>query len=169
MIAVNDGVIKKMGTSKKLGKYIVLQDVYGNQYTYSGLGDLSRVYPVAKTSIPSGKTIAKALSAHVGQAGRQAAQAHRAGERRAPEARLIGQRQQLGEEERRSEGAQGEEAQAVRAVQRRRAPAATKERLFAHPSRPASKSAGGLEQIFDSQAHAAGFSTFQNYFSRRSA
>ena len=36
VIAVNDGVIKKMGTSKKLGSYIVLQDVYGNQYTYSG-------------------------------------------------------------------------------------------------------------------------------------
>jgi hypothetical protein len=46
------------------------------------------------------------------------------------------------------------------------APAATKERLFAHPSRPNSKAAGGLDQIFNSQATAAGFSTFQNYFSR---
>jgi hypothetical protein len=42
----------------------------------------------------------------------------------------------------------------------------TKERLFAHPGRPNSKSAGGLDQIFNSQATAAGFSTFQNYFSR---
>jgi hypothetical protein len=42
----------------------------------------------------------------------------------------------------------------------------TKERLFAHPSRPNAKTAGGLDQIFNSQATAAGFSTFQNYFSR---
>jgi hypothetical protein len=45
-------------------------------------------------------------------------------------------------------------------------PQQTKERLFAHPSRPASKASGGLEQIFNSQATAAGFSTFQNYFSK---
>src|SRR3954465_12147178 len=37
VIAVNDGVVKKIGSSKKLGKYVVLQDVYGNQYTYSQL------------------------------------------------------------------------------------------------------------------------------------
>jgi hypothetical protein len=42
----------------------------------------------------------------------------------------------------------------------------TKERLFAHPSRPGAKTAGGLDQIFNSQATSAGFSTFQNYFSR---
>ena len=38
VVAVNDGEIKKIGKSKKLGRYIQLQDVYGNTYTYSGLG-----------------------------------------------------------------------------------------------------------------------------------
>ena len=38
MVAVNDGVIKKMGQSPTLGKYIVLQDAYGNRYTYAQLG-----------------------------------------------------------------------------------------------------------------------------------
>ena len=38
VVAVNDGVIKKMGNSKELGKFIVLQDAYGNRYTYSQLG-----------------------------------------------------------------------------------------------------------------------------------
>jgi hypothetical protein len=38
IVAVNDGVIKKMGKSKKLGRFIVLQDAYGNRFTYTQLG-----------------------------------------------------------------------------------------------------------------------------------
>ena len=38
VVATNDGEIKKIGVSKKLGRYVTLQDVYGNRYTYSGLG-----------------------------------------------------------------------------------------------------------------------------------
>ena len=48
MVAVNDGVIKKIGKSKKLGRHVVLQDVYGNRYTYAHLGEVSRFYPVPK-------------------------------------------------------------------------------------------------------------------------
>src|SRR3954447_8187740 len=43
VVAVNDGVIKKMGDSPELGKYIVLQDAYGNEYTYAQLGAISKV------------------------------------------------------------------------------------------------------------------------------
>ena len=35
MVAVNDGVIEKMGHSSRLGDYVVLQDAYGNRYTYA--------------------------------------------------------------------------------------------------------------------------------------
>ena len=38
MVAVNDGVIKAIGRNKKLGRHVVLQDVYGNRYTYAHLG-----------------------------------------------------------------------------------------------------------------------------------
>src|SRR6476469_3461175 len=48
VVAVNDGVIKKMGENAKLGKYIVLQDAYGNQYTYSQLGAVSKTHPVPR-------------------------------------------------------------------------------------------------------------------------
>ncbi len=48
VIAVNDGVVKKVGRSKKLGRYIVLQDVFGNRYTYAHLGQVSKSYPVPK-------------------------------------------------------------------------------------------------------------------------
>ena len=48
VVAVNDGVIKKMGNSKELGKFIVLQDAYGNRYTYSQLGQISEVHLVLR-------------------------------------------------------------------------------------------------------------------------
>ena len=46
VIATNDGVIKKVGVSSKLGRFIILQDVYGNRYTYAHLGKVSKRYPV---------------------------------------------------------------------------------------------------------------------------
>jgi Transglycosylase SLT domain len=42
VVAVNDGVIRKMGHSANLGSFIVLEDTYGNRYTYAGLGKLVR-------------------------------------------------------------------------------------------------------------------------------
>jgi hypothetical protein len=48
IVAVNDGVIKKIGNSKKLGNYLVLQDSYGNRFTYAQMGKVSKVYAVPK-------------------------------------------------------------------------------------------------------------------------
>jgi hypothetical protein len=48
VVAVNDGVITKIGKDDKLGKYIVLKDAYGNRFTYAQLGEVSDVYPVPK-------------------------------------------------------------------------------------------------------------------------
>ena len=48
MVAVNDGTIKKIGHNKQLGNYIVLQDNYGNRFTYAQLGHVAKAYPVPK-------------------------------------------------------------------------------------------------------------------------
>jgi hypothetical protein len=48
VIAVNDGVVKQVGKSKKLGNFVVLQDAYGNRFTYAQLGSVAQVYPVPK-------------------------------------------------------------------------------------------------------------------------
>jgi hypothetical protein len=48
IVAVNDGVIKRMGESQTLGRYIILQDAYGNRFTYAELGHIVRVHPVPK-------------------------------------------------------------------------------------------------------------------------
>src|SRR4051812_6178646 len=48
VVAVNDGTIKDIGHSKRLGNYVVLADSYGNRFTYAQLGQLSKLYPVPK-------------------------------------------------------------------------------------------------------------------------
>jgi hypothetical protein len=42
VVAVNDGVIRKLGSSGRLGNFVVLEDTYGNRYTYAELGNLVR-------------------------------------------------------------------------------------------------------------------------------
>jgi Transglycosylase SLT domain/Peptidase family M23 len=49
VVAVHDGVIKKIGQSPRLGNYIVLQDAYGNRFIYAELGRILNVHPVPKS------------------------------------------------------------------------------------------------------------------------
>ena len=53
VVAVNDGVIEKIGHSGKLGKYVVLEDSYGNRFTYAELGKIVRDH--RKVVMPTGK------------------------------------------------------------------------------------------------------------------
>ncbi|MGD9737252.1 MAG: lytic murein transglycosylase [Solirubrobacterales bacterium] len=53
VVAVNDGVIRKMGESPGMGKFVVLEDTYGNRYTYADLGKLVRGH--RSIVLPSGK------------------------------------------------------------------------------------------------------------------
>jgi hypothetical protein len=46
VIAVQDGRVVKLGRSHKLGNYLALQDVYGDVYTYAGLGSIAHRYHV---------------------------------------------------------------------------------------------------------------------------
>ena len=48
VVAVNDGVITRIGKSKDLGHYIVLRDAYGNRFTYAQLGDGLQRLPSAE-------------------------------------------------------------------------------------------------------------------------
>jgi murein DD-endopeptidase MepM/ murein hydrolase activator NlpD len=42
VVAVNDGVVVKLGSSDGLGRYVVLRDAYGNRFTYAELGSIAR-------------------------------------------------------------------------------------------------------------------------------
>jgi hypothetical protein len=149
VVAVNDGVIKKISKSKKLGRYVVLQDVYGNRYTYAHLGSVSHVYPVPKAdATPSPNRSAQALAANASDP--------------SPAAPASAGRQ-LDSSDTAKPKARGGDVPAVKA----KASVPVKQRLFAHPDMAGSREAGGLEQQLDSEARRNGkFETFKAFFSR---
>ncbi len=53
VVAVNDGVIEKIGRSERLGQYVVLEDAYGNRFTYAELGKV--VTKQRKVVMPTGR------------------------------------------------------------------------------------------------------------------
>ncbi len=48
VVAVQDGVVEKVGQSERLGTYVRLRDAYGNRYTYAHLGEVQERVPVPK-------------------------------------------------------------------------------------------------------------------------
>jgi hypothetical protein len=48
-VAVQDGRIVKLGYSSKLGRYVILRDVYGDVFTYAGLGAIAPSYKLPKS------------------------------------------------------------------------------------------------------------------------
>ncbi|MFN2617076.1 MAG: lytic murein transglycosylase [Thermoleophilaceae bacterium] len=143
-VATNDGVIKKVGHSRRLGRYIVLQDVYGNRYAYGHLGSVAKYYPVPKQDAASSRHSARALKANGSKdprpaapasAGRQAAKSAPAPSHPSPDSQ--------------------------------QASVPVKERMFANPSVPMARRSGGLEQLLDMKASKqGGFETYRAFFSR---
>src|SRR6185437_15663938 len=50
VVAVEDGRIVGIGSSRKLGDYLVLRDTYGDLFTYAGLGSIAPRYRLPKPS-----------------------------------------------------------------------------------------------------------------------
>jgi hypothetical protein len=50
VVAVQDGRVVGLGASRKLGLYVMLRDVYGDVFTYAGLGSIAHSYATAKPS-----------------------------------------------------------------------------------------------------------------------
>ena len=144
VVAVNDGVIKKIDRSRRLGRYIVLQDVYGNRFTYAHLGSISKSYPVPKDEAANPDQHAQAIAANDKKPTRPAS----AG------------RQLDTSDSVKSHKSASDAASAPRPT------VPLKERLFAHPERPNARVAGGEDQILGAKGKLEGFTTFRNYFSR---
>jgi len=159
VIAVNDGKIVKLGESKPLGKYIELQDATGNIYTYAQLGSIPSEYPVPNPVKVSAAQIARELKTPTAQvvapkapasAGQQNVAAVSAPTTVKPGASKI------------TLPTTGNTAAAAQQPAAVPSVPFVKERLFAHPTRPASFAAGGSQQV---QNLAGQISSFQNYFS----
>jgi murein DD-endopeptidase MepM/ murein hydrolase activator NlpD len=141
VVATNDAQVKKIGSSPTLGRYVVVQDVYGNRYTYAGLDSTARYYAVPKDDAGTAGISSKALKANrphhdpkptqAATAGRQPRQARRR-VRRNPDAPAP------------------------------QAAAGVKQRLFANPSLPMARENGGSDQLLDMQSR-SGISTYDGY------
>jgi membrane-bound lytic murein transglycosylase B len=61
VVAVQDGRVLGLGSSHRLGKYVILRDIYGDVFTYAGLGSIAPSYRLPKVS--SAALVAAAKSA----------------------------------------------------------------------------------------------------------
>ena len=135
VVAVNDGKIIRIGRNRKHGRFVELQDTYGNTYLYAGLGEVAETYPSRRSARP-----ASATSRCPRPASPRAAppRASTQGRPRRPARRAPRTRPRRPS---RSSSASPPSGDAARAA----LPA--KERLFAHPERPNAKAAGGDDQL----------------------
>jgi hypothetical protein len=147
VVAVQDGRIADIGRNKRLGRFVKLQDVYGNTYTYAHLGRVVKRYPTVKAKEVTADQIAKELKLPARDAA-PTSQASGTDKAAAPKPRPK--------------------------VTRKAAPAArtpntattTKERLFAHPQRANAADAGGAEQIFQATGRIEGAAGERGYIKR---
>jgi len=73
VVAVQDGRIMQLGRSRKLGRYVVLRDIYGDLFTYAGLGSIARTYnPPKAPHTPVRALVAASANAYEGSPGHAA-------------------------------------------------------------------------------------------------
>jgi len=169
VIAVGDGRIAAIGSDPRRGRWITLEDAYGNRYTYAHLGSVAKRYPALRPQKVSDAQIARELKLPTPDAApRSAASAGRQRTTASGGSSAVSGGSRTGAPRRRR--AAGHSAPHGRRRSARRAPKPApvlKERLFAHPRRPAALAAGGERQIEASGAPAAsGSETFKAYFTR---
>src|SRR5215211_7815336 len=129
VVAVTVGNIVKVGQNRKLGRFVVLQDVYGNIYTYAHLKNVVEKYPTPKPRSVDKDAVARELSLP------------------ARDAAPNGPASATTEAE-----SKARKESKTRVKPRRRAantPAPAKERLFANPDRPNASMAGGEQQVYE--------------------
>ncbi len=65
VVAVQDGRVLQIGNSRRLGHFIVLRDVYGDVFTYAGLGSVAPSYTREKPARTKGTSpVVQAASTH---------------------------------------------------------------------------------------------------------
>ena len=164
VVAVNDAKVLRVGHSRRLGRYVQIQDVYGNVFTYGRLKKLARVYPVPKPEKVTESAVKRELKLDHSSSDPKptlpastttaaSAKARRKVAKHAASARRVGSAGRAAAASARRQSA-GRPDAATRAA---------KERLFAHPSRPAAQRAGGDQQLFETTGALEGYSDVKSY------
>jgi murein DD-endopeptidase MepM/ murein hydrolase activator NlpD len=146
VVAVNDGKIVAVGENDRLGRYVKLQDVYGNTYTYGHLEHVAKRFPAPK---PQPDATARPES----QPAPDAAPRQPASDTTAPATKPPTRKD-------------AERAAPKGTKAPKKAAAPEKQRLFANPARPNASAAGGAQQVFERTGVIDGVETFQGYYSR---
>jgi soluble lytic murein transglycosylase-like protein len=63
VVAVQDGRIVKLGHSRRLGNYVIMRDVYGDVFTYAGMGSVASHYRRPKPARAASPSTAPTLAA----------------------------------------------------------------------------------------------------------
>jgi murein DD-endopeptidase MepM/ murein hydrolase activator NlpD len=147
VVAVNDGRIVAIGRNERLGNYLKLQDVYGNTYTYGHLGSIAKRYPVPKPQPATQQENEVQQLPAPDSAPSQPASDTTKPAAKAPTRRLAAKA-------------------APKGVKAPKPAPATKERLFANPTRPNASAAGGAQQEFERTGVIDGVQSFKGYYER---
>ena len=154
--ATQDGRIVNIGRTKRLGRFIQLQDVYGNTYTYAHLKRIAAAYAVPKPEKVTKSQIAGELK--LPKKDPVPTQAASAGTQ--PKAKAAGKA---------APQPKASHPQVAKDVQSSVAGPThvdvQKERVFANPSRPTSYKHGGAEQLLNRQFQ-TGSTTYQAQFTK---
>jgi hypothetical protein len=157
-IATQDGKVIKIGKTKRLGRFIQMEDVYGNTYTYAHLKKVAAAYAVPKAQKVSKASVAKELGLR--KKDPKPTQAASAGTQ--PDAKAAAKKTAS----KRVAASTSQEATKpkVSVVGSTQVDVA-KERAFANPSRPASYKQGGEEQLLNREFQSGG-SSYQAQFTK---
>ncbi|HUA74410.1 MAG TPA: lytic murein transglycosylase [Solirubrobacteraceae bacterium] len=139
VVAAQDGRVVKLGSSKELGRYLILRDIYGDVFTYAGLGSIASHYPKpkpVKTSAPNASAVAASDSTlpAVAQGEAKPKQAASAGHHPPVTLKVKAHKATKSLGAGTPGGAQGAEASG--STGEPEVPATGKVRLFAHPGNP---------------------------------
>ncbi|MEA2296085.1 MAG: hypothetical protein QOE86_3724 [Solirubrobacteraceae bacterium] len=159
-IAVQDGRILRVGRSARLGKFVQMQDVYGNTYTYGQLKHVSKLYPAPKAQNVSKQQISRELSLPAADAAPSTpATAGGDATSKLPSPATAALKAPITPA---SAGTQAAQPTRTAAAKPTAAPAGkSKERLFANPFRPNATRNGGGDQIIAGKAPRGSFEVFR--------
>src|SRR4051794_19426904 len=147
VIAVQDGVVRKIGESRTQGKYLILQDAYGNRYTYAHLGSVQPDYPAPKPQKVSRAAVEQELKLPEDPTPNEPASA---GTQRQPKVKAHAASKKSASPRRTKAHARASGNTAAAAPTAAPTVNVQKERLYAHPARHGAYGAGGKQQLFES-------------------
>jgi murein DD-endopeptidase MepM/ murein hydrolase activator NlpD len=154
--ATQDGRIVNIGRTKRLGRFIQLQDVYGNTYTYAHLKRIAAAYAVPKPQKVTKAEVASELKLPK----KDPAPTQPASAGTQPKAKAAGKS---------APQPKASHPQVVKDVQSSVVGSTQvdvqKERVFANPSRPTSYKHGGEEQLLNRDFQ-SGSTTYQAQFTK---